>query len=260
MIHAWPRGNSIYSTAGKYPRIALLHLASLLGCFSCVQETGRWRPSVGSASPLHWKVGDAHGISRLLSAVTQVPNQSPLATRSLLGALFNVINDHLCGFSWTCQGHLISTFAATHHFFLHLQYSRASCRVLRKGSLQNLTFQQHFTLKEASSAQLWSQRDLQQMTRPGAGTCQLYIARSSMGLRNLQRGASSSFQCTFRKTKDEEYCPRFQEPCIRWTGMGEEDKKRNKASSEGTEADPLTAVVEEQAGLTHRSGYQWIFS
>ena len=77
-----------------------------------------------------------------------------------------------------------------------------------------------------------------------------------MGLCNLQRGASSSSQCTFRKTKDEEYCPHFQEPCIRRMGTGKEDKKRNKTSSEGTKADLFTAFVEEQAGLVHQSSYQ----
>lgn len=29
------------------------------------------------------------------------------------------------------------------------------------------------------------------------------------------------------KKKDEEYCPRFQEPCITQMGMGKEDKKEN---------------------------------
>lgn len=135
MIHAWPRGNSIYSAAGRYPRLPPSALGRSAPVFLFHQGERMTTSECPFRLPPPLEGGDTHRISHLFGTVAQVPTglqrwQGPCTVQ----LLFNGINGRLC--LWTHQGHRISTFTAPHDFGLHLQYSWASCRVLRKGSLK----------------------------------------------------------------------------------------------------------------------------
>lgn len=145
MIHAWPRGNCVYGTAGKYPHIP----PAALGCCPTSRLN---KPQDHSSLPWHWKWGTLKGSHQVLTHLQW--GQGPCVVQSL----FNVINCGLCvkagpaGATWSALSQLLTVSFYTCNVPEHPAES------LEKAPFKNLTFQQHFQPGKASSAQVWSRR------------------------------------------------------------------------------------------------------